>query len=870
MVVLDILRNIFLAPLELIFEVIYSIAFKITSSEGMAIIILSLVVSTLVLPLYKRAEKIESEQREKEKELSNWVDHIKRYFKGDERYMLLDAYYRENNYNPLYQLKSTISILLQIPFFMAAYDLLGVRAAGRFSDVKFLFFYDLGSPDGIFSIGSFTLNAMPILMTMISLVTTYIYTKDLPPKTAIRSLILPVLFLVVLYNCSSALLLYWTMNNIYSLVKTLILKHSSIGGTNKSRKKAAPAGKAGWLASYFAAENNAGVFVLAAAFMTVLTGLLIPLAYLSASPEEFIDVTTLLNPLHYLLSSFFVSAGFFILWPSVFYYLANTKIRNAISLLMLVISVASAVNYLFFGTDTGTINTTLVFDKELSYPQSQVIINIVVVAAVAAACVFLYRFRKAVGFVFVGAILATLTISVINAKKVQDSYVSVMEHVEDFREDEAPKIMLSSTGNNVMVIMLDRAVSAYIPYIFYEFPELEEQFDGFVYYPNSLAFGQNTLKAASALFGGYDYMPELQDARADESLAAKHDESLKVLPKLFSDEGYGITLMELPFPGWSWNGDYSAFEDIDNCFSYHAKDYFTSDTEAHINVENRRNRNMFMYSIFRCSPLCLQELVYDAGNYLSISSDAYDIYNLLENYRVLENLDEMTVINNDYEGCLFVMDNQTTHDVTTISNYDPYSPCPFEGGYVIADGTNALYFWDSYQAATYECTVAAMRELGNYMDYLKEIGVYDNTRIIIVSDHGTGVCLFDELEFPGGSADWYNCLFMVKDFDSSGYTTDYTFMTNADVPSVALEGIVDDPVNPYTGNPINTDPKSGDLYVSYSLAPDEKLWNPDLNNGNTFYYDDNCTWFKVVNGNIFDPDNWIQVDKPVADAEVEK
>ena len=173
-----------------------------------------------------------------------------------------------------------------------------------------------------------------------------------------------------------------------------------------------------------------------------------------------------------------------------------------------------------------------------------------------------------------------------------------------------------------------------------------------------------------------------------------------------------------------------------------------------------------------------------------------------------------------------------------------------------------LYLWHQYQAATYECLVASMLELGNYMDYLKANGVYDNTRIIIVSDHGTGVSLFENMEFKDVSVDWYNCLLMVKDFDSKGYKTDNTFMTNADVPSIALAGIVEDPINPYTGNSINTEPKSGDLYASYSLSPDEKLWNPDLNQGNTFYYDEDCVWFKVINGNIFDENNWIQVDKP--------
>ena len=851
-----------MAPLELIFEVIFSFAFKLTHSEGLSIIILSIVVSTLVLPLYNRAEKIEAEQRAKEKELSHWVEHIKKSFKGDERYMMLDAYYRENNYNPIYQLKSSISILLQIPFFMAAYDLLGIRASSRFDETGFFIFYNLGAPDEIFRVGNITVNALPILMTLISLLTTYIYTKDLPVKTALRSLILPVLFLILLYNCPSSLLLYWTMNNVYSLVKTLILKNRST-----DRKKAPNPGRSGktskLLKPVFEGNTGTGTFVLSAVFMAVLTGLLIPLAYLSASPEEFISITDPQNPLRYLLSSFFVATGFFIFWPGVFYYLANKKVRAVFSVLMLGVSVASIVNYLFFGTDTGTISTTLVFDKEPSHQLLIVIFNLVLFVAIAVLCIFLFRFKRVIRVIYIAAVMTILTISVIYGNKVQTTYSSVLTNIGSYQEMEGPKIQLTSNGKNVIVIMLDRGISGFVPYVFYEFPEIQAQFDGFVYYPNTISFGQNTLKTSSALFGGYEYTPEKIDARADETLAEKHDESLKVMPALFSEQGYCITLMDLPFAGWSWNHDYSSFEDIDNCFAYHPKDYFSSGTEANVNIENRRNRNMFMYSIFRCSPLFVQNIIYDGGDYLSVASDAYNKFDILENYRVLENMSEMTVVDDNYPGAVLLMDNETTHDVTNISNYDPYSPYEFEDdGYYISDGTTVLYLWDPLQAASYECTVAALRELGNYMQYLQSIGVYDNTRIIIVSDHGNGMYLFDDLVTDDFNAEWYNCMLLVKDFDSTGYTTDYTFMTNADVPVIAMEGLVDNPVNPYTNNPINSDMKYGDLYVGYSLTHDETLWNPDLNQGNTFTYDDTYKWFMLEERNIFNVDSWVQVDKP--------
>ena len=868
MIILEILRNIFLAPLELIFEVIFSIAFKITQSEGLSIIILSLAVSTLVLPLYRRAEKIEAEQRAKEKELSHWVDHIKRNFKGDERYMLLDAYYRENNYNPIYQLKSSISILLQIPFFMAAFDLLGVRAVDSLYGASFLCFENLGSPDRLLVFGDVTINVLPFLMTLVNILTCIIYNRGVPFKTAVRSYILALAFLVLLYYSPSALLLYWTMNNVYSLIKTLILQSAGDRkkgtDTKKSAKtQAAPAsGLPKWIASYSDRGTGTAVFLFSGIFMAVLTGLLIPLAFLSASPEEFISIVTLKNPLHYLISSFFVAAGFFVLWPGVFYYLANKKVRTVISVLMFSISVISTVNYLFFGT-TGTITTSLVFVKAPSYQLTQILINLAAVVLILLACIFLHRFKKVLSIVYIAAIMAILTISVININKIQNVYSSVTDNVAAFQQEEGPKIQLTADGKNVMIIMIDKGISGFVPYIFNEYPEIAQQFDGFVYYPNTASFGQNTLKTSSALYGGYEYTPDRMDAR-DTSLSADHDEALRVLPVLFSEQGGSVTLMDLPFAGWSWNSDYSVFSDIDNCSCYHVKDYFNSETESNVNNETRRNRNLFMYSIFKCSPLFMQEFIYDNGDYLSVLVDSYNKYDLMENYRVLENLEGMTQINNDYPVTLLMFDNETAHDFTNIAGGDPYSPYEFEEGYYISDGTKEIYIWDPVQAASYECLVAAMRGLGEYMDYLREIGVYDNTRIIIVSDHGNAMYLFDGLvsDDYGFTAEWYNAMLLVKDFDATGYSTDYTFMTNADVPVIALEGIVDDPVNPATGVPINSDMKNGKIYVSYASDYDENLWNPESNPGSSFYYGPDNKWYELTGPDIFDLDNWVQIDSP--------
>jgi arylsulfatase A-like enzyme len=153
--------------------------------------------------------------------------------------------------------------------------------------------------------------------------------------------------------------------------------------------------------------------------------------------------------------------------------------------------------------------------------------------------------------------------------------------------------------------------------------------------------------------------------------------------------------------------------------------------------------------------------------------------------------------------------------------------------------------------AVYQCSMEAFISLGKWFDYLRENNLYDNTRIIIVSDHGNGMSQFDDLYVDdlNFDAEAVNPVLMVKDFNSTGYFTSMEFMTNADTPSIALDGLVKDPVHPFTNNPIYQDVKSGELLVYSS----EEM-NIYTNNGNR-YSDPDGFWL-TVHDNIFVEDNW--------------
>ena len=136
--------------------------------------------------------------------------------------------------------------------------------------------------------------------------------------------------------------------------------------------------------------------------------------------------------------------------------------------------------------------------------------------------------------------------------------------------------------------------------------------------------------------------------------------------------------------------------------------------------------------------------------------------------------------------------------------------------------------------------------LGEWFDYLREKGVYDNTRIIIVADHGRG----DLLQFPvicnNVNMEYCLPLFMVKDFNTTGFTTNEEFMTNGDTPTIATSGLIKDPVNPFTGKAINSDAKNGPQKVFLSNK------NINDNTGNTFLPG---SWY-TVSGNPHDKSSW--------------
>ncbi|MCD8025044.1 MAG: hypothetical protein LUE64_05870, partial [Candidatus Gastranaerophilales bacterium] len=141
--------------------------------------------------------------------------------------------------------------------------------------------------------------------------------------------------------------------------------------------------------------------------------------------------------------------------------------------------------------------------------------------------------------------LVFLTIGIWNLFKINETYMDVKNKIHNQQIDYSSIYNLSKE-KNVIIIMLDKGISSYLPLIFDERKELKKIFTGFVYYPNTVSFGPNSISAYPALVGGYDYTPFASQMRSMEKCQKKHDEAMLFLPLIFKNNGWNITVTDAP------------------------------------------------------------------------------------------------------------------------------------------------------------------------------------------------------------------------------------------------------------------------------------------------------------------------------------
>lgn len=893
-----ILYSIIIYPITLLIEIILQFGEKLFNNTVIAILGVSTAVSLFCLPLYIIAERWQQKERAQIAKLKPKVDKIKEVFKGDEQYMILATFYKQNHYHPFYAFRNSLGLLIQIPFFIAAYTFLSNYTP--LQGESFFAIADLAKPDALISIKNYSINILPIIMTAINCLASAIYTKGLSLKDKIQLYGMAFIFLILLYNSPSGLVIYWTMNNVISLVKNIFYKLRNpkqvlyilctilcvlliifdLFILNKDlydriilalivcmiplfpiiSKLYTYSLKTIFTEIISFSQKRFILFALASTLIFILIGLNIPTSIIASSPQEFSFVDKHSSPLYFIYVTSLQAFGLFVVWPSIFYSLFSPKIKVLITICMVFTAIAAVINTFAFSGNYGILSTMLTFTQtRVLKPTSQeAVINIICICLIISICIYcFYKYKSnLITFIMTITFIAIFITSFINIISIQKGYTNLVEIKKDVNQVKtvSPIFSLSKTGKNVFIIMLDRAANGYVPTIFNENPELYSQYDGFIYYPNTLSFNDYTLIGAPPLFGGYEYTPQEINKRSSEKLKEKHNEALLVLPRIFSEAGFDTVITDPPWSNYSLVPDVSIYKPYPSI-----KPYITNRTYTDIwlkehdigNMQIRSSileRNFLFFGLLKISPLFIRDIIYDDGAYWNSDSQIDDIELLINSYSVLDYLPKLTEINTNTQNNTFTfMVNDLTHEPMPLQtpDYIPHVPITQTGNTPFSDEPH------------YPVNAAALKLIGKWLKFLKENNVYDNTRIIITSDHGANITSkqFSYQQFPF-NPETHNPLLLVKDFNqhSSEFNvlnTDYTLMTNADVPILAVQQVIKNPLNPFTGKQLTSEIKQDKLYVVHGVK-----WTPDAHMENIFNIKPE-QWYSVKD-NILQSDNWKQ------------
>ncbi|MGA3283636.1 MAG: membrane protein insertase YidC [Verrucomicrobiota bacterium] len=132
--------------------------------------------------------------------------------------------WKEHKVNPM---SGCLPMLIQTPVFIGFFTML--RSAIELRGASFLWARDLSKPDTLFMIPgiNFPFNLLPLLMGGAMLWQSHLTppSPGMDPTQAKIMRYLPLIFLVFLYNYSAGLALYWTVNNLLTILQTKLTKN---------------------------------------------------------------------------------------------------------------------------------------------------------------------------------------------------------------------------------------------------------------------------------------------------------------------------------------------------------------------------------------------------------------------------------------------------------------------------------------------------------------------------------------------------------------------------------------------------------------------------------------------------------------------
>ena len=193
-------------------------------SYGWCIVVITIIIKLVFWPLTNASTK----SMKRMAALQPQMKAIQEKYKDDPKKMnqKVMEFMKEQKINPA---AGCLPMLIQLPFFFGFFTML--RSAIELRGARFLWACDLSQPDTVWVIFNFPLNLFPLIMGATQLWQMRL-TPPSPGMDPMQQKIMqymPLMFLFILYNFSSGLTLYWTVQNLLTIAQMKLTKSAAPG-----------------------------------------------------------------------------------------------------------------------------------------------------------------------------------------------------------------------------------------------------------------------------------------------------------------------------------------------------------------------------------------------------------------------------------------------------------------------------------------------------------------------------------------------------------------------------------------------------------------------------------------------------------------
>lgn len=567
----------------------------------------------------------------------------------------------------------------------------------------------------------------------------------------------------------------------------------------------------------------------------------LPIKLLESDPSVLQDMT-----LSEFLSQIIIYYVFSLVLIGGVIKLAPVKLKSIFRFFILCLSITTILYSFFFIGNYGAFDAFILQNEgglhdSLNPIYDAMILGIIVVATYTILArgksrilfhiLLIFQFSILIKSVFVLTDVNVKPILVINKNSEDNGLPSYNKELLSF----------SKSGTNIVVLMLDGFSGENIGAMSESISDFEKIFDGFIWYPNTLTSGSATLLGEPSIHGGHYYTPTQINKRQIDSLENEIARGYGIFSEEFGKRGFDVSIAGL--------GDAVVKcelvkqhipRQLKLCINAESleRDYMTNwqssnpELAKSYNTKKAYNSSVILplVALFRASPYSFKKYIYDSADWLG-GFDRYsnDLKTVFIRAAFIDSLSNSGNIESQ---------NSTFKYIQSLSTHAPFG---LTANCMVNSKSSKYANRDSDETKKkyIQHTACILRSVSKWLSWLKSNDIYDNTKIVIVSDHAY------QSGFKRG-----NALMLVKDINSKGtLSIDNRLLSNADTPSIVCSNIGGcKGVGP---DPTKTDFGERTLKIVYGP------WSKKSHPIDKYVFEE----VYEVTENIFDPLNWKKLNE---------